>query len=234
VPALLYRPETWLFTFVLTVVYPIVDAFLYARLKSAIPIYLWNILAAWALTIAAAWLILSNGLTLADVGQNLGAYPRTLIVSAILIVLVVALVLQNRWQKKKAGPEKIAQAVENIRKLLPVTGRERALWIVVAFTTGFCEEFLYRGWLFNISGSALKSVWLGLLVSSVFFGFGHLYQGRTGMLSTGVLGLVFGLIYIASRSLLPGQILHTLLDLSNGLVFGRIASRAQPATESTP
>jgi uncharacterized protein len=229
-PAFIHRPEIWLFTCVLAILYPIADAFFYARLKSAIQIYVWNILAAWALTIAAVGLILGNGLTLADFGQNLGAYPRTFIVSAILIVLIALLVLITKLQKKKAGPEKIANAVDSVRKLLPVTGRERTIWVVVAFTAGFCEEFLYRGWLLNVTGSALKSVWLGLLVSSIFFGFAHLYQGRNGMLGTGLLGLVFGLIYIASHSLLPGQILHTLLDLNNGLVFGGIASRSQPTS----
>lgn len=97
------------------------------------------------------------------------------------------------------------------------------MFVVVALTAGFCEEFLYRGWLLSITGFALKSVWLGLLISSILFGFAHLYQGRTGIISTGVLGLVFGLIYLASGSLLPGQILHTLLDLNNGLAFSKKA-----------
>jgi uncharacterized protein len=231
-PTLLHRPETWLFTFVLAILYPVADTFFYSRLKSAMQIYIWNILAAWALTIIATYIIFSNGLTLSAFGQNFGTYPRTLLVSAILVVLVIVFVLINKLQRKKASPEKIAKALENVRKILPVTANERLVWIAVSLTAGFCEEFLYRGWLLNITGSALKSIWLGLLVSSILFGFAHLYQGRRGMLGTGVLGLVFGLIYIASHSLLPAQILHTLLDLNNGHTFGRIASRTQPPSES--
>jgi membrane protease YdiL (CAAX protease family) len=231
-PALLHRPETWLFTVVLAVFYPIADAFFFVRLKTAMQLYIWNILAAWTLTIAAAYIIFHSGLTLSAFGQNLGTCPRTLIVSAILLVLVAAIVLINKLQKKKSNPEKIAKALENVRKILPVTPNERLAWIPVALTAGFCEEFLYRGWLLNITGSALKSVWLGLLVSSILFGFAHLYQGRRGMLGTGILGLVFGLIYIASHSLLPGQVLHTLIDLNNGLTLGRVASRLQPPPQS--
>jgi uncharacterized protein len=195
------------------------------------PIYIWNILAAWTLTITAVWLIFRNNLTLAAFGQNPGTYPRSLMVSAALFALVLALFLVNKLQKRKRNPEQIAKAVAGARKLLPVTQTERLLWIVVALTAGFCEEFLYRGWLLNVTGAALHSVWLGLLVSSICFGFAHLYQGQSGMLSTGVLGAVFGLIYMASHTLLPGQILHALLDLNNGLAFGRAAARSEQKTE---
>jgi uncharacterized protein len=186
---------------------------------------------AWVLTIAAALLIFRNNLTLAAFGQNLGTYPRTLIVSAILFALVLALFLVQELQKHKHNPEQLANAVEGVRKLLPASKTERLIWIVVALTAGFCEEFLYRGWLLNVTGAALHSVWLGLLISSIFFGFAHLYLGRTGMISAGVFGAVFGLIYIASHTLLPGQILHALLDLNNGLAFGRAAARSEQKTE---
>jgi membrane protease YdiL (CAAX protease family) len=44
------------------------------------------------------------------------------------------------------------------------------------------------------------------------------------MLSTGILGIVLGLVFIASGSLLPGQILHALMDLNNGLAMGKIVT----------
>jgi len=178
--ALLRRPEVWLFVLVISIIYPLADAFLSSRLKSTIQIYVWNILAAWALTIAAAWLIFRNGLSLLDFGQNFGTYPRTLIVSAVLVALVAAVVVAGKLQKREPNPEKIAKAVENVRKLLPVTGSERIVFVVVALTAGFCEEFLYRGWLLSIGGFALKSVWLGLLISSILFGFAHLYLYHFG------------------------------------------------------
>ncbi len=44
----------------------------------------------------------------------------------------------------------------------------------LAITAGFCEEFLYRGWLLNLTGAFLHSVRIGLLISSTFFGFAHI------------------------------------------------------------
>jgi uncharacterized protein len=228
--AMLHRTETWLFVLVLSIVYPLADAFFYSRLKSTMQIYLWNILAALVLTTSAGWLIFRNGLSLRDFGQGFGTYPRTLIVSAILVALVAAVVLANKLQRRKTEPEQIAKATENVRKLLPKNGKERIVFIAVALTAGFCEEFLYRGWLLNLTAAVLNSVWLGLLLSSLLFGFAHLYPGRSGMIGTSILGLVFGIICIASGSLLPGQIFHFLLDLNNGWAIGKAASRV----ESTP
>lgn len=234
VPALLHRLEVWLFTVFLALIYPLADQFCYSRLKSALQVYVWNILAAWFLTAAALFLIYRNGLTLSDFGQTFGTYPRTLIVATILVVLIAALVLVNKLQKHKHNPESLAKTIENVRKLLPTTHAERLAVIPVALTAGFCEEFLYRGWLLNLTGSALKSVWAGLLISSIFFGFAHLYQGRKGMLGTGIGGLVFGLVYIASGSLLPGQVLHAALDVNNLLSLGKIAARAASARAPAP
>ena len=230
--AIQHRPSVWLFTFVLAVILPLVDAFVFDRVKSTIRLYLWNIIAEWVVCMVGVFIIFHNGLFPADFGQNLGTYPRTFIVSAILFVLVAAFLLINKSHKPKTSrsPEstqRIVKAVGKLRKLAPKTETERNTWFAVALTAGLCEEFLYRGWLLNLTGSALKSVWLGLLISSLFFGLGHLYQGPGGMIKSGLVGLVLGLIYIASGSLLPGQILHTLIDLNNGLAIGKILSRAE-------
>jgi len=233
--ALLHRPDVWLFTLFLAIVYPIADYFFYSRLKTALQVYLWNILAAWALTAATVVLIFRNNLTLSGFGQNLGTYPRTLIVIAALVLLVLILSVINKRQKRKLSREKAVKLTENVRKLLPSTGTERIVCVLVAFTAGFCEEFLYRGWLLNLTGAACGSIWLGLLISSIFFGFAHLYQGRRGVIGTGIGGLVFGLVYIASRSLLPGQLLHTFLDLYNLLALSKLATRREsssPAADS--
>lgn len=105
--------------------------------------------------------------------------------------------------------------------MLPVNRREQKVYIAVAITAEICEEFLYRGWLMQLFGAGLGSIWFGLVVSSVAFGLAHMYQGRTGVIGTGVLGLLFGLIFLASGSLLPGQVLHAAIDIINGIALGK-------------
>ena len=57
---------------------------------------------------------------------------------------------------------------------------------------------------------------------NILFGFAHLYQGRKGVVGTSIIGLVFGLIFLASRSLFPGQFLDTAMDLNNQEVGTKI------------
>ena len=94
-------------------------------------------------------------------------------------------------------------------------------------TAGVCEEVLYRGWLLSLVAATLGSVWLGLLISSIIFGFAHAYQGRPAILGTGVIGAVFGFLLIFSGSLIPGQVLHAAMDLNNGLALGKVAKRTE-------
>jgi uncharacterized protein len=223
---LLHQPAVLLFTLVLVILFPLADAFVYARIQTALHVYLWNILSLWTLTLIAIALLYRDGFTLAQFGQNLGVYPRNILTVVGVVILVVAVVLLSKLQKRKITPEQYAKQIENIRKLIPTTPAERLAVIPLAFTAGFCEEFLYRGYLLSIAASATKSIWLGLFISSVLFGFGHLYQGHKGVIGTSIGGLIFGLIFLASRSLLPGQFLHTAMDLSQLLSLSKKVSSA--------
>jgi membrane protease YdiL (CAAX protease family) len=122
---------------------------------------------------------------------------------------------------RKITREQYAKQIENICKLIPTTPAERFAIIPLALTAGLCEEFLDRGYLLNLAASATKSLEVGLLISSILFGFAHLYQGRKGVIGTSIGGLVFGLIFLASRSLLPSQVLHTAMDLSQLLTLSK-------------
>jgi len=226
---LVHRSDARVFTFVLVVVYPIVDYLFYFRLKSTFQIYIWKILGKWSLLAVCVWLIRKNGIRLSDFGEKVGSLPRTLIVSGLLLSIIALLVIVSKRQIRKPSTEQLSKAVGKVRRLIPVNGRERNLFVAVALTAGLCEEFLYRGWLLGLIGYALTSLWAGLLLSAILFGVAHAYQGRNGIVSTSVLGIVFGLMFIASGSLLPGQVLHIVIDLNNGLALGKIAGRTDKA-----
>jgi len=94
-------------------------------------------------------------------------------------------------------------------------------WTAVAFG----EEMMYRAFLINqlgelFQGNKLRKV-LALLLSAVFFGLVHFYQGPIGMIITGLTGLIFGVIYMWSgRNLWVTIIAHGLVNtLSFVLVF---------------
>ncbi|MBW6473519.1 MAG: CPBP family intramembrane metalloprotease [Anaerolineaceae bacterium] len=72
------------------------------------------------------------------------------------------------------------------------------VWILVAVI----EEGIYRGYLMtemkNLLGLGFFALIINLLYSSVVFGLSHGYQGSSGILSTGIVGVILGMIFILS------------------------------------
>lgn len=219
----LHSPAAWGFTFALAIVFPLIDWAVYRRARSKIGIYLWNIVAEWSFVAASIWLLSRSGLTLADIGESTGNLFRSLLVFGVIAVLVAILRLVGRPQRKKLSAAQWKKATAGVERLIPSTPSEQRLFAIVSLTAGICEEFLYRGWLMPLFAVWLGSWWIALLVSSVLFGFAHVYQGRKGVIGSTVVGIVFGLVVIWSRSLWPGQVLHAALDLNNGYSLGRSA-----------
>ena len=74
--------------------------------------------------------------------------------------------------------------------------------IVIGFVIGgLLEEILFRGFLITRISKILKinkaSEMIALLVTSILFGFCHFYQGWSGVISTGLIGFIFGIIFLA-------------------------------------
>jgi membrane protease YdiL (CAAX protease family) len=107
-----------------------------------------------------------------------------------------------------------------LAQLLPKTPREKLLFFFLSLSAGAGEELAYRGFLIPALASSLGSVWAGALVSSVFFGLLHAYQGWLGIVRTAFLGFVLAASFILSGTLWPAILAHAILDVMVGLVFG--------------
>jgi membrane protease YdiL (CAAX protease family) len=109
----------------------------------------------------------------------------------------------------------LAIQLRPVAALLPRTATEKQAFALLALTAGICEEVLYRG--FGLA--ALRWAAPGLTkpaliaVTAVAFGMAHLYQGRTGVVMTGLVGAYFAWIAISAGSLVPAMFLHAALDL---------------------
>ncbi len=92
------------------------------------------------------------------------------------------------------------------------------LSLAVAWTLAACgEEFVFRGYLLTRMARALGGApraWLSALtVTSILFGVGHAYQGLSGMITAGLGGFVFGLLYLATgRNLWVSVVAHGTMD----------------------
>jgi membrane protease YdiL (CAAX protease family) len=111
--------------------------------------------------------------------------------------------------------------------LLPRTAAERRLFTLVGVTAGLCEEWLYRGFFLAVVAALAGGVPTGVLVlvAAVAFGLAHAYQGRAGIVTTGVLGGIMAAVYLDTGSLLLPVVLHAVIDLR----FLLVPARALPA-----
>jgi membrane protease YdiL (CAAX protease family) len=99
--------------------------------------------------------------------------------------------------------------------LLPRTAGERRLFTVVGFTAGVCEEWLYRGFFLAVVAALAGGLptWALVVVAAGAFGLAHAYQGRAGIVTTGLLGGVLAAVYLQTGSLLLPVLLHAVIDL---------------------
>ena len=69
---------------------------------------------------------------------------------------------------------------------------------------GFCEEIIFRGYALKrlavIFGDTNKTWVLAAIIASIGFGFMHFNQGSSGIITTGIIGFMFGLIFIYNRN----------------------------------
>jgi membrane protease YdiL (CAAX protease family) len=54
-------------------------------------------------------------------------------------------------------------------------------------------------------------------ISSALFGLAHTYQGKSGVVGTTLMGLVFGAARVGSQSLMPVVVWHSVVDLVAGI-----------------
>lgn len=174
--------------------------------------YLPLLVVSWALVLYTCRLFRPGNALPALLGQRWHTVRRACIdVLLALLTAVLILVIQLAAQHLGMGRNAAVSA------LLPRTGAERLVWLLVATSVGFCEEVVYRGYLQTQLAAFTGSARWGLFLQAVLFGIAHAEQGLGPALSVAGYGLIFGLLAQLRRSLLPGIASHALLDLAAGL-----------------
>jgi membrane protease YdiL (CAAX protease family) len=105
-----------------------------------------------------------------------------------------------------------------IRELLPRTSDEKGVFLLLSMAAGIGEEVAYRGYALPVLIPLLGSVGAVSLTAGVF-GLLHVYQGTLGIFRTAVMGGFLAWGFLASGSLIPPMIAHTIIDILAGLVL---------------
>ncbi len=131
---------------------------------------------------------------------------------AIAVIFVFVAIIILNMLSNVIGYYGFFQA-EDITYLLPRSPVEKTFWIALSISAGITEELCFRGFVITRMTVLTGSVWPGVILGSLSFGLGHLYQGWAGVVLIGVYGLMFSLLFIARGSLIPCVIAHALQDI---------------------
>jgi len=88
------------------------------------------------------------------------------------------------------------------------TPEDLAMVMVAALIAGGIKEELQRAFILNRFQCHLGGAAVGLIAWSVAFGAGHYVQGAQGVVAAGLFGLIFGILYLARRSLVAPIVAH--------------------------
>ena len=108
-----------------------------------------------------------------------------------------------------------------LQHLLPHTGLESAVYLLLALSAGFCEELIHRGYLQRQFTAWTGNAGIGIALQGIVFGAAHAYQGPILMLIIGIYGSMFGRLSWWRKSLRPGMAAHVMQDAIGGLVLAR-------------
>ncbi len=157
------------------------------------------------------WLWLSGAISAPSLGLNT---PRHWIWSTAVVAALSSYLLWSS-AKLRSKAEKIRQRYkDSLATLFPDSNQDRRWFGGISIGAGISEELVYRGFLMYYVSANVPHVNVPekVLLTSLIFGFGHLYQGWKGVLSTGLGGIIFALFYVLSGSLLPSAVLHAVTD----------------------
>ncbi len=202
---------------------PVVDT------KEKLVLYGTTIAFQWVLMGLVGWRAFARGVTSADLGLARRVGWDLVVWSVVGTLLLGAFQwfnLRRVGRMSGAIPDFMRRLAERV---LPHGSVEFVPYCALALTAGVCEEFLYRGFVMGALTRAGLYPSAVVVISSVLFGLAHSYQGRSGVVGTTLLGLVFGIARLTFQSLLPLMVWHSGVDVTAGIAGPRylLADRAK-------
>jgi hypothetical protein len=218
------RPPRWRYLIdivVLVVVTFLLDAALGALIPAPINWqkgFVFDAIGKMLLVVVAWGLIRWRGERLADIGlKRPASWMRTFMIG----IGFAAIVFIAIYLSEKAGFRRDLSKFKEVQGNLELT----LFGVFYAFIgAGFYEEFMFRGFLMQglaMLFGASRGAWIvACVVQGAVFGTAHAYQNPLGIAITGMLGVLMGLLVLASgRNLWPVIIGHGLFDASRFVLF---------------
>jgi len=143
------------------------------------------------------------------VTPTLGVVPWAVVGTLVLLVFLVPLAFVGQLMSSSlpvALADKVKWHLAN-PAMLPLV-------FVVCLTAGYNEELYFRSYLLTCLPRLGVPAGGALLVSTLLFAAGHLYQGLAGFLGTGIVGLLLAWFFLKKRNLHVVALAHGLYNFT--------------------
>lgn len=108
--------------------------------------------------------------------------------------------------------------------LLPRSPLEVMAWIAASASAGFCEEYVFRGYVQRQLLALSQSAWTAVVAQGLIFGAMHAYQGWRPVLVICFIGILYGALAAWRKTLKVGMVAHGWSDIWSGWL-GLVALR---------
>ena len=137
-------------------------------------------------------------------------------VTLVPIVFVAAVLLLGLLLTLAPGLHNVPR---NPLEAMVQTPRDAIIFSVVVMLSGGLREEVQRGFIVHRFDQHLGGATVGVAAYSVAFGLGHVEQGWDAALATGLLGAIWGFIYLLRRSIVAPVVSHAGFNILQLIKF---------------
>lgn len=158
-----------------------------------------------------------QALTPKDLGRTLIGILSCIGANVVLTTMVFA-----------ADPQLLNRHIDQLKVIAAALSSEIPFAGIAAmmFFVGVYEEIMARGFLLSRCRIALGGVGGPVLLSSLLFGLGHLYQGWIGVLQTTLFGIVLAALTVRWGTLWPAIFAHATLNTLSLAILEQVVEHA--------
>lgn len=114
-----------------------------------------------------------------------------------------------------------ASKSQKVVNYLPKSRQELSWFIMISISAGFCEEVLFRMFVYEFTIQHIGVIG-SLLFTNVIFAITHIDTGMKNSVGAFILGLVFSLIFYFTQNIWIVVALHILIDFNAGVLGYRV------------
>jgi membrane protease YdiL (CAAX protease family) len=160
-----------------------------------------------ALLSLVLYLVWRNGESFSSIGCTWHKGRTEIVLGAVLFLPVTYGIGLLERLLREAG----LSFIKGLPSYLVPTGTLQVLLaFVFLIVVAISEEVIFRGYLILRFRALAGNRAVALLLSTAVFSIGHGYEESGGVIAVGILGLVFGLVYLWRGSLLAPMVMHFL------------------------